>query len=121
MAPAALLMHPAGMPRRPARASHDRRPGRNYIRAWREHRGLTQEQLGDKTGMAASNISLMENARSGYSWQSLEDIAAALECAPGDLLSGPPAHQELVTTIRGLPDEVRVQALDIIRILTRRR
>jgi transcriptional regulator with XRE-family HTH domain len=66
------------------------RPRKTFFREWREHRGLTQEQLAARLDTNKSAISKIENGQSAYNQSSLEAIAAALMCEPADLISRPP-------------------------------
>ena len=66
------------------------RPRRTYFKEWREHRGLTQEQLAERLGTGKSAVSKMETGKSKYNQSSLEAWADALSCSPADLISRPP-------------------------------
>lgn len=57
-----------------------------FLKEWREHRGLTQERLGELAGRSKAYISQLENGSRAYTQETLEKLAAALECKPGDLL-----------------------------------
>jgi len=59
---------------------------RHFIKEWRKFRGLTQEQLAERVGVAISSISQLETMKQGYSQPTLEAIADALNCEPADLL-----------------------------------
>lgn len=72
---------------------------RTYIKQWRVFRGLTQEQLAEKTGMSPGNISLIERGLQNYTQETLEAIAHALKCEPADLLSRGPDDPEGFTPI----------------------
>lgn len=61
-----------------------------FFRAWRKFRGLTQEQVAERVGMAASSISQLETGKQGFTDKTLADFAVALNCDPGDLLSRDP-------------------------------
>jgi transcriptional regulator with XRE-family HTH domain len=63
---------------------------RIFIREWREHRGLTQAALGERIGRDESTISEIERGNIGYTRDTLEAIALALDCDPPDLLSRAP-------------------------------
>lgn len=52
----------------------------------RQNACLSQTQLSQKTGIALSNISLMENGRRGIGAKTAKKLAAALNCAPGDFI-----------------------------------
>lgn len=83
-----------------------RRPGRQtkrelprqfkatYIRDWREFRDdMTLEELGDRIGMTASNLSMLERGLRGYTQETLEAIAAALNTSVAALLSRAPSRE----------------------------
>jgi len=59
---------------------------RTFIREWREHRGMSQTELGEAVGLSTATISQIENAKTGYSQAHLQAIANALEIHPIDLL-----------------------------------
>lgn len=66
----------------------------NYIRQWRKHRKLTQEQLGEAANLSAASISQLETGAQGFTDSTLYAIARALDCSPGDLLSRPPEDDD---------------------------
>lgn len=59
---------------------------RTFIQEWRKHRGLSQTELGEATGLSTATISQIENVKTGYSQANLEAIARALKVHPVDLL-----------------------------------
>lgn len=65
------------------------RPRRVFFREWREHRGLTQEQLADRLETTKATVSRMENSKSNYNRGYLEALADALDCEPFELLRSP--------------------------------
>ena len=67
---------------------------RHFIKEWRKHRGLTQEQLAERIGVAVSTISQLETGKQGYSQPTLEAIADALNCGPADLLMRRPPSKD---------------------------
>lgn len=67
------------------------RPKTNFIREWRESRGLTQSQLADMAGLSSgSAISAYENGENDPSVETLQAIAAALDLTSGMLLDVDP-------------------------------
>jgi transcriptional regulator with XRE-family HTH domain len=64
---------------------------RTLIREWRTHRQLTLEDLGERAGMTASHLSMLENGERGYTQDTLERIARALATDPASLLGRHPA------------------------------
>lgn len=61
-----------------------------YLREWRKHRGLTQEQLAEAIDSTKPTVSRMENGTRPYNQPFLEACAEALHCTPAQLLSGSP-------------------------------
>ncbi|GAA3875225.1 hypothetical protein GCM10022381_17390 [Leifsonia kafniensis] len=57
------------------------------IRHYRGERGLTLDQLGERVGLAASQLSLIENGRREPKLGALQEVAAALGVELTDLLS----------------------------------
>lgn len=60
--------------------------GPNYLKAWREFRKLSQEDLADRVGTTASMISMLETEQRGLSAKWLRRLAPALSTTPGHLL-----------------------------------
>jgi transcriptional regulator with XRE-family HTH domain len=93
-------------------------PPRHFIRAWRKHRHLTQEQLASRVEMSTASISQLENGHQGYSQSTLEALAEALSCQPGDLLMRDPTVGEAAwSLLDSLKPETRRQALAMLRAL----
>ncbi|AAL49625.1 unknown [Sinorhizobium phage PBC5] len=83
---------------------------RHFIKEWRKHRRMTQEQLASAVGSAVSSVSQLESGKQGYSQATLEALAVVLQCSPADLLS--------VNPIEGLPDEQpREEARSLLSLL----
>lgn len=57
-----------------------------YLRKWRKLRKLSVEDLAEKAGLSPGLISQIENQLSAGSPDSLEKLAAALDCEVGELL-----------------------------------
>lgn len=81
----------------------------NFIRAWREHRKLSLDALGELAEINKGNLSKVERAINPWNQQMLENIAKALNTKVVDLLSRHPSAPEPVyrTYERATPD-VRV-------------
>ncbi|MEO1188333.1 MAG: helix-turn-helix transcriptional regulator [Pseudomonadota bacterium] len=62
----------------------------NHLKAWREFRNLTQEDLAEKVGTTAAVISLLENGQRGLSATWLHRFAPHLHVSPGFLLDHSP-------------------------------
>jgi transcriptional regulator with XRE-family HTH domain len=93
---------------------------RHYIRAWREHRGLTQEQLADRLDTTKANISRIENLRQGYTQDFLEACADALRTDPASLIMRDPSDPGGIWSIwdQAKPGQRR-QITEIARTLTK--
>lgn len=65
-----------------------------FIRAWRKHRGYTQEQLAEMVGMSPGNLSQIETRKQDYTASTLEALAMQLNCEPADLLVRDPTDPE---------------------------
>lgn len=72
---------------------------RTFIREWRKHRGLTQEQLGDRLDLTSSHISMIEAGQRPYTQETLESIAEALQTDPASLLTRNPMDPEGIWSI----------------------
>ena len=66
---------------------------RTFIREWRKHRGLTLEQLADRVEMTASYFSMLERGQRGYTQETLEAIAEALQTTDASLLMRNPLDE----------------------------
>lgn len=91
-----------------------------FIREWREHRGLTQQALGDGLDPPASagTISSYESGKREVSMDRLRQIADALKTTPGSILDGPPravVPVEVINIWDRIPFESRDQAKDILK------
>jgi transcriptional regulator with XRE-family HTH domain len=63
--------------------------GRNLRRA-REHRELTQEQVAERSGVHATEVSRIEAGKRDPKVSTVERLAAAVEVPPGELLRQEP-------------------------------
>ena len=60
--------------------------GETPLRAWRKHRGLTLDRLGEMSGVAKSSLSSAENAKRGLSMEAWRFVADALDVLVDDIL-----------------------------------
>lgn len=93
---------------------------RNYLRQWREKRGLTQEQLADKVGTAKAVISLLENEKRPLSSKWLRKFAEALDTTPGRILDIDPdeVSADILDIWDHIPTADRTRAIRVLRSLT---
>lgn len=90
----------------------------HYIREWRKHRGLTQEQLAERIGIARSYLSKIESGARRYDQPFLEAAAEALRCDAGDIITRDPTDPEALWSIWDqLTPPVRRQAYAMIKAL----
>lgn len=93
---------------------------RTFIKAWREHRGLTQEQLGERVGVSHGYLSKIENGERRYNQEMLESIAEALNTDPASLLMRDPADPEGIWSVwENVPAVERTRAIEMLRVFTR--
>lgn len=94
---------------------------RNYLRAWREFRRMTQDELAEKVGTTKAVISLLENEKRPLSSKWLRKLAEALKTRPGHILDNDP--NELPTDLfelwADIDEEDRPQAARVLRSFTR--
>lgn len=106
------------MPRRIKRTAPR---ARHYIREWRLHRALTQEQLAGRLDTSKTTISRIEAGKQPYTQDVLEALAEALGCGPADLLmrdpTRPSAPWDLADTVRQMTPEDQQRAAAVIMAL----
>jgi transcriptional regulator with XRE-family HTH domain len=90
----------------------------HYIREWRRHRGLTQEQLAERIGIARSYLSKIESGKRRYDQPFLEAAAEQLRCEPGDLIMRDASDPEGIWSIwDNLKPAERIQAIAVLRAI----
>jgi transcriptional regulator with XRE-family HTH domain len=96
---------------------------RNYLRAWREHRGLTQAKLAESVGTTGAVISLLESGERGLSDKWLRKLAPVLGTRPGHLLEVDPndLNEDILDIWAEIPEERRDQARDVLKTFRARR
>ena len=94
-----------------------RSPERNFLRAWREHRGLTQAKLAEAVGTTGAVISLLESGDRGLGQKWLLRLAPVLGTRPGHLLQVDPADasNDILEIWADIPEDRRDQAKDVLR------
>jgi transcriptional regulator with XRE-family HTH domain len=93
---------------------------KNFIKAWREFRGLTLQTLGESIDPPASpgTLSAYESGSRNVSMDRLTQIAEALKTTPGSLLDGPPRSvvpAEVISIWDRIPLERRDHARDVLK------
>lgn len=89
----------------------------NYLRKWREHAGMNQEELAHRAGTDKSVISLLENGHRRLSDKWLRLLAPILGTQPGHLLDTDPDNldNDIFDIWTKLTDDDREQAVKILR------
>lgn len=98
------LVHDVYMHRRTAkkvisRLKPEPRFGMTFIKNWRKHRGLTQQQLADRIGTTHATIQRVENGKTPYNQPMLEALADALQTEPASLLMRDPTAPDAIWSI----------------------
>jgi transcriptional regulator with XRE-family HTH domain len=93
---------------------------RNYLKAWREFRGLTQEELADKAETTKAVISLLENEKRPLSSKWLRKFAEILKTQPGHILDHDPneVNADIFDLWARIGKEDRQRAARVLRSLT---
>lgn len=89
---------------------------RNYLRAWREFRKMTQEQLADAVGTDKGVISLLESGNRGLSDKWLRRLAPILETSPGMILDHDPEDlpTDIIDIWAHIPDSDKATARRVL-------
>lgn len=99
----------------------DKPPFPNHLRAWREFRHLTQDELAEMVGSSKATIGHLENGVRRLSDKWLTPLAKALNTSPGYILDHDP--NDLPTAILDvwaeIPVEQRDQALKVLQSFRR--
>jgi transcriptional regulator with XRE-family HTH domain len=95
-----------------------------YIRAWRKHRGYTQEALAGRMAelgveISGASISRIESGQQPYSQENLEAFAEALDCSLADLLENDPRipDAEIIDFVRHLEPSEKEQAAAVLKAM----
>lgn len=93
---------------------------RTFIKQWREFRGLNQSQLAARLEVTQSHLSMLENAQRGYTQETLEAIAHALQTDVASLLMRNPKDDDAIWSIwdNAKPGERRL-IVDIAKTVTK--
>jgi transcriptional regulator with XRE-family HTH domain len=90
-----------------------RKPHRHFIREWMKAKGITQERLADRLGIAQGTVSKALKSMTILTEEYMVGIAQALDVDVADLFRDPasPTREEL---LRGLTD---TEKLTVIRMI----
>jgi transcriptional regulator with XRE-family HTH domain len=92
-----------------------------FLRQWRKHRALSQEEAADRIGVKQGTLSKVERGELPYNQDFLERVALAYGCEPEDLLSVNPLKPDplrlVVSDLRKAPADVRARAINVLEAL----
>lgn len=97
--------------------AHNANMSQNHLKAWREHAGLSQDELAGKLDTTKGVISLLESGKRGLSDKWLRRLAEVLNTRPGHILDIDPNEidNDLLDIWVKLNDTDRDQAVRILR------
>jgi transcriptional regulator with XRE-family HTH domain len=90
---------------------------KSFLRAWRVHRGLSQEAAASRLDLDRTTLSKIENGKVPYNQVLLEMAAEAYGCEPADLIMRDPKSEvwSLLETVRKLPPDQQNQISGMIK------
>nr|WP_321463970.1 helix-turn-helix transcriptional regulator [uncultured Cohaesibacter sp.] len=92
-----------------------------YLREWRKHRGMTQEQLAEAIDSTKQTVSRMESGQTPYNQPFLEACAEALDCEPWELLKNVPISdsefEKIVVLLERRPSSFLQRAYAMLSLL----
>jgi transcriptional regulator with XRE-family HTH domain len=99
----------------------DKNGGPNHLKAWREHRGMSQSDLADAVDTTQGMIAHLESGRSAMSAKWLRKLADALKTTPGHLLEHDPSAlpTDIVEIWLDATPEQRAQLIDMAKVIVR--
>lgn len=81
----------------PKRIGLQKQRARNFIKEWREFRGLTQEQLAERLDCSPASISRLERGKQALTDDVKTVVAKALDIEPSSIDMRNPAESEIWT------------------------
>lgn len=94
--------------------------GPNFLRAWREHRKMSQQELAEKAETTHQVIGYLERGRTQLSAKWLRKLAPILDTTPGMLLEHHPDElgADIIEIWSRIPERQRARAARVLRELT---
>jgi DNA-binding XRE family transcriptional regulator len=90
----------------------------HHLKAWRKYRGLTQEQLAERIGIARSYLTKIERGDRRYDQPFLEAAADALRCSVADIIMRDPTDSEALWSLwGGLTPPERIRAVAVLKAM----
>lgn len=90
----------------------------HFIREWRKHREMTQEDLSGMASVGRSYLAQIERGERQYDQKLLEKLAVALRCTPADLIArAPDAGQSIDALLETVDESEKARIAAAIRAL----
>lgn len=89
-----------------------------YIREWMEHRGLSDEQVANRIGVARETIWRWRTEQHRLNPEKIAQLAAALDIEPEELYR-PPSSPNLNAIVKDYPEDLQKKAAEMVRLLGR--
>jgi transcriptional regulator with XRE-family HTH domain len=101
----------------------DKNGGPNYLRAWREFREMTQQELAEAVGTNSNMIGYLESGERGLSAKWLRRLAPALNTTSGMILDHDPAEldSDIIEIWAHANTTERQQLADVAKAVVKRR
>jgi DNA-binding Xre family transcriptional regulator len=90
--------------------------GHLYIEEWMEFRGLSDEKLANRIGVARETVTRWRGQQHRLNPGKMAAIASALDCEPEELWR-PPERPSLDAMVKNATEELQNTAADIVRRL----
>jgi transcriptional regulator with XRE-family HTH domain len=102
-------------------AKKTQKPSVNHLRAWREFRQMSQEELAARVGTAGNVIGLLESGERGLSDKWLRRLAPELGTTAGFLLDYAPEDidRDLLEAVQQVSAEEKPRVLQILQTFKR--
>lgn len=92
--------------------------GPTFLKEWREHRRIRQQDAADAIDVSRSLLSKIEKSKSPYSQAYIEGLATLYACTPADLLVRDPRQAEDLWTIwmrvQNAPEQVQRRIKNVV-------
>lgn len=95
----------------------DKNAGPNHLKAWREFRRITQDELASRVGTSQNMIAYLESGERGLSAKWLRRLAPALNTSPGHLLDHDPNDlpSDIIEIWGAIEEREKPQALRVLQ------
>lgn len=97
-----------------------RRRAHLYLTEWRDYRGLSDETLGNRIGVARETVFRWRTEPHRLNPDKLAVLASALDCEPCDFYRLP-SDPSLDAIVSGVPADLRATVTDVVRRLVGKR